>query len=323
MALCPRSRPARRRGPGVGAAGHHRLLDNGRLQQPGDDVPRSRGGLDCPLHPGRDDHGNGQSPTRPRSSTSCSGRSPRRCSSTEWLSSMPGPGSSPSSTFASIFSEFVVSKPCGHQRRSRLGHRRARVQDLGRPFHTWAPDVYQGAPAGIVGYMAAVAKIAGFVAISRVLLVALADLDLTWLPVVAGVATLVDGRRLDPGPGPGRRAADAGLLRCRPCRVHPDRGRRRCHRRSPVLPGDLLDPTRGRLRRGRCREWFQRCQIVVRRLPRPGPTQPGAGCVLCRPLARHGRDCRSPRVLSPSSVCFPMPGPTSTNGWWWWRCWPR
>jgi NADH-quinone oxidoreductase subunit N len=58
------------------------------------------------------------------------------------------------------------------------------------PFHTWAPDVYQGAPAGIVGYMAAVAKIAGFVAISRVLLVALGDLDLTWLPVVAGVATL-------------------------------------------------------------------------------------------------------------------------------------
>jgi NADH-quinone oxidoreductase subunit N len=58
------------------------------------------------------------------------------------------------------------------------------------PFHTWAPDVYQGAPAGIVGYMAAVAKIAGFVAISRVLLVALADLDVTWLPVVAGVAAL-------------------------------------------------------------------------------------------------------------------------------------
>jgi NADH-quinone oxidoreductase subunit N len=58
------------------------------------------------------------------------------------------------------------------------------------PFHTWAPDVYQGAPAGIVGYMAAVAKIAGFVAIARVLLVALGDFDATWLPVVAGVAAL-------------------------------------------------------------------------------------------------------------------------------------
>lgn len=58
------------------------------------------------------------------------------------------------------------------------------------PFHSWAPDVYQGAPAGIVGYMAAVAKIAGFAAIARILLTALGDLDATWLPVIAGIATL-------------------------------------------------------------------------------------------------------------------------------------
>jgi NADH-quinone oxidoreductase subunit N len=58
------------------------------------------------------------------------------------------------------------------------------------PFHAWAPDVYQGAPAGLVGYMAAVAKIAGFAAIARVLLTALQDLDLTWLPVVAGISAL-------------------------------------------------------------------------------------------------------------------------------------
>jgi NADH-quinone oxidoreductase subunit N len=58
------------------------------------------------------------------------------------------------------------------------------------PFHAWAPDVYQGAPAGLVGYMAAVAKVAGFAAIARVLLTALDDLDLTWLPVVAGISAL-------------------------------------------------------------------------------------------------------------------------------------
>ncbi|HVR76813.1 MAG TPA: NADH-quinone oxidoreductase subunit N [Acidimicrobiia bacterium] len=58
------------------------------------------------------------------------------------------------------------------------------------PFHTWAPDVYQGAPAGLVGYMAAVAKVAGFAAIARVLITALGDLDLTWLPVVAGISAL-------------------------------------------------------------------------------------------------------------------------------------
>lgn len=58
------------------------------------------------------------------------------------------------------------------------------------PFHTWAPDVYQGAPAGIVGYMAAVAKVAGFAAIARILLTSFADYDLTYLPVIAGVAVL-------------------------------------------------------------------------------------------------------------------------------------
>jgi NADH-quinone oxidoreductase subunit N len=58
------------------------------------------------------------------------------------------------------------------------------------PFHSWAPDVYQGAPAGIVGYMAAVAKIAGFAAIARILLQAVGELEVTWLPVVAGLSTL-------------------------------------------------------------------------------------------------------------------------------------
>ena len=58
------------------------------------------------------------------------------------------------------------------------------------PFHTWAPDVYQGAPAGLVGYMAAVAKVAGFAAIARILLTAFSDLADTWLPVVAGVSVL-------------------------------------------------------------------------------------------------------------------------------------
>jgi NADH-quinone oxidoreductase subunit N len=58
------------------------------------------------------------------------------------------------------------------------------------PFHSWAPDVYQGAPAGVVGYMAAIAKIAGFVALSRILLAGLASLEADWLPVVAAIAAL-------------------------------------------------------------------------------------------------------------------------------------
>jgi NADH-quinone oxidoreductase subunit N len=58
------------------------------------------------------------------------------------------------------------------------------------PFHTWAPDVYQGAPAGLVGYMAAVAKVAGFAAITRILLTGLPDISDTWLPVVAGISVV-------------------------------------------------------------------------------------------------------------------------------------
>jgi NADH-quinone oxidoreductase subunit N len=37
------------------------------------------------------------------------------------------------------------------------------------PFHAWAPDVYQGSPSGITGFMAATAKVAGFAALARLL----------------------------------------------------------------------------------------------------------------------------------------------------------
>lgn len=58
------------------------------------------------------------------------------------------------------------------------------------PFHTWAPDVYQGAPAGITGYMAAMAKVAGFAAIGRILITGLPQFDQSWVPVLAGIATV-------------------------------------------------------------------------------------------------------------------------------------
>ena len=58
------------------------------------------------------------------------------------------------------------------------------------PFHVWAPDVYQGAPAGIVGYMAAVAKVGGFAALARVLLAGFGTHRADWALVVAGIAAL-------------------------------------------------------------------------------------------------------------------------------------
>lgn len=58
------------------------------------------------------------------------------------------------------------------------------------PFHSWAPDVYQGSPAGIVGFMAASAKIGGFAALVRVLATAFPALIDDWAPVVAGISAL-------------------------------------------------------------------------------------------------------------------------------------
>ena len=36
------------------------------------------------------------------------------------------------------------------------------------PFHLWTPDVYQGSPSPVTGFMAAVAKAGGFAALLRV-----------------------------------------------------------------------------------------------------------------------------------------------------------
>ncbi len=58
------------------------------------------------------------------------------------------------------------------------------------PFHAWAPDVYQGAPAGITGYMSAVAKVAAFGAITRLVYVPFAGLSDTWQAPLAGVAAI-------------------------------------------------------------------------------------------------------------------------------------
>ncbi|MFV1963646.1 MAG: NADH-quinone oxidoreductase subunit N, partial [Acidimicrobiia bacterium] len=58
------------------------------------------------------------------------------------------------------------------------------------PFHQWAPDVYQGAPSGAVGLMAAGVKIAGFAALYRIFIGGfVAQID-TWAPIVAVVAAL-------------------------------------------------------------------------------------------------------------------------------------
>ena len=56
------------------------------------------------------------------------------------------------------------------------------------PFHFWAPDVYQGAPSPVTGYLASIAKAAGFAALARVLFVAFGPHRVAWAPIVVGLA---------------------------------------------------------------------------------------------------------------------------------------
>lgn len=58
------------------------------------------------------------------------------------------------------------------------------------PFHTWTPDVYQGAPTPITAFMATCTKVAAFGAILRVLTVAFDGVRWDWRPVLITVAIL-------------------------------------------------------------------------------------------------------------------------------------
>ncbi len=58
------------------------------------------------------------------------------------------------------------------------------------PFHFWTPDVYQGSPTPFTGYMAAVAKAAGFAGLIRVLIDALPTQANNWRPIIWFLALL-------------------------------------------------------------------------------------------------------------------------------------
>ncbi len=58
------------------------------------------------------------------------------------------------------------------------------------PFHMWTPDVYDGAPAHITGFMATAVKAAAFAALVRFVVVALPDLAGFWYGLLAVLAVL-------------------------------------------------------------------------------------------------------------------------------------
>ena len=58
------------------------------------------------------------------------------------------------------------------------------------PFHFWAPDVYEGAPTPVAGFLSTASKAAGFAVLMRVLLVAFADYSPVWVFLIGGLAAL-------------------------------------------------------------------------------------------------------------------------------------
>ena len=58
------------------------------------------------------------------------------------------------------------------------------------PFHVWTPDVYQGAPTPITGFMAACTKVAAFGALLRVLYVGFEGVQWDYKPILAVIAIL-------------------------------------------------------------------------------------------------------------------------------------
>jgi NADH-quinone oxidoreductase subunit N len=63
------------------------------------------------------------------------------------------------------------------------------------PFHMWTPDVYQGAPTPVVAFMASGAKVAGFAAMTRVIVIAMHGSTDDWQPIlwVLAVASMLVG----------------------------------------------------------------------------------------------------------------------------------
>lgn len=58
------------------------------------------------------------------------------------------------------------------------------------PFHFWAPDVYEGAPTPVAGFLSTASKAAGFAVLLRVLLSAFVEYSPVWMYVISGLAVL-------------------------------------------------------------------------------------------------------------------------------------
>jgi len=58
------------------------------------------------------------------------------------------------------------------------------------PFHFWAPDVYEGAPTPVAGFLSTASKAAGFAVLMRLFLIAFPDVAASWSLLLAVLSTL-------------------------------------------------------------------------------------------------------------------------------------
>ena len=94
----------------------------------------------------------------------------------------------------------AISSRVGRQRPAAGRHRHWSPSGLlfkvsAAPFHSWTPDVYQGAPTAVTAFMAACTKLAAFGALLRVFYVALGGARWDWQPMfwIVAVITMAVG----------------------------------------------------------------------------------------------------------------------------------
>ncbi len=58
------------------------------------------------------------------------------------------------------------------------------------PFHFWAPDVYEGAPTPVAGFLSTASKAAGFAVLMRVMMAVFPNIAAEWTTVVAIMAAI-------------------------------------------------------------------------------------------------------------------------------------
>ena len=99
------------------------------------------------------------------------------------------------------------------------------------PFHTWAPDTYEGAPLPVTAFLSVASKAAGFVALILVIFLAFPTVDGVYGPLVWVLAGADDDRGQRHRPAPDEHRAHARLLERQPGWVHPHAVGVRRHRR--------------------------------------------------------------------------------------------